>query len=210
MSSLQQIQDCFLAWQGQKAQNIEPLNAASGSNRQYFQIYHGEQTYIGTFNLDTKENEAFFYYNVFFREKGIRVPELYYVDAQRQCYIQQDIGQTPLMQLLKSQGESDTVLSYYKQSLDMLWRMQSQIDDINFSVSYPRPVFDMRSVLWDLNYFKYYFLKLRDIAFDENDLEDEFWSLAQTIAHLPSNKYFLCSAIFRRAISIFIKARCGL
>ncbi len=203
LSALEQIHHHFEQWQGSAPKRIEALNASSGSNRQYFSILSETNThYIGTVNADVTENEAFFYYARFFRNKGIRLPEVYYISADRQCYIQEDIGQISLMQLLKSQGESDMVLSYYKQSLEMLWQMQSQIDNINFSVSYPRPAFDNRSVLWDLNYFKYYFLKLQNLTFHENDLENDFWALAQTISQLPSNRFFMFRDFQARNIHI--------
>lgn len=52
---------------------------------------------------------------------------------------------------------------------------------MDFSVCYPQAEFNRRSILWDLNYFKYCFLKATGIDFQENLLEDDFENMTQVL-----------------------------
>lgn len=200
--ALSRVLNCFQSWKGSKNAHIKSLNTNSGSNRLYFEIEFQDKTYIGTFNNNPKENEAFIYFSNFFRTKAIPLPQVFYVSKDKLCYIQENIGQLSLMQLLKQEGNTTAVFAYYKDSIEKLWQMQSRIKGINFNKAYPRPQFDSRALLWDLNYFKYYFLKLHIPNFDENALEDDFYSLAQNIEQLPSNRFFMFRDFQARNIHI--------
>ena len=82
------------------------------------------------------------------------------------------------------------MLELYKQALADLAALQQAGADIDFTVAYPRSDFDRQSILWDLNYFKYHFLKLRHIPFDEQLLEDDFNRLADYLL-TADRHYFL-------------------
>jgi len=178
----------FKAWKGYYPDQIIPLNSGSGSNRLYFRIYKKKSTFIATQNNDIRENNAFFYLAQYFANQDIKVPEVYHVSPEKSIYFQQDIGDTNLLEILKKDGLTRDVKTIYKDSLSMLWHMQSIGKSLDFYKCYPRPSFDQQSIQWDLNYFKYYFLKVSGLEFDEQLLENDFNVLA---AHITkSNQPF--------------------
>jgi len=178
-----QLEKLYSTWKNSSPNRIEPLNNTSASPRLYFRIYTDNETFIGVYNADLKENRAFFHFSHTFKEADIHVPELYFVSDNEAYYLIEDLGNTNLLALLKEEGESDFVMQLYKKSIDQLLKMQlygkNQIDFAAFS--YPKAEFDIQSVLWDLNYFKYYFLKVSGLTFDEQLLENDFQILAKEV-----------------------------
>ena len=149
---------------------------------------------IGTVGDDLRENRAFFALDRHLRAKGIRVPELYAVALDERCYLQQDLGDLSLYGLLHEKqrqggGFDAEMLAFYKQALADLAAIQQAGADFDFSYSYPRADFDRQSILWDLNYFKYHYLKLAHVAFDEQLLEDDFQRFADLL--LQADTHYL-------------------
>lgn len=188
------IQSLFLHWAHQPAAIVAPL-AANGSNRRYWRLASNEFKCIAAFNDDVRENEAFIYFSRTLRAKGIRVPEVYAVSDDRRIYLQQDLGDTTLYNYLYDRrrnggGFDSNVLALYEQVLTDLAHIQLAGRDMDFSFAYPRAEFDRQSMQWDLNYFKYYFLKLKYIPFDEQLLERDFQTLIDYLLSADCN-YFL-------------------
>ena len=183
MEHLQQLERLYSAWKNSSPDRVEPLNNTSASSRLYFRIYIDNKSVIGVFNSDLKENRAFFHFSHTFKEADIHVPELYFVSDNEAYYLIEDLGNTNLLDLLKEEGESEILKTLYKKAIDQLLKMQVYgINQIDFDAfSYPRAEFDTQSVLWDLNYFKYYFLKVSGLTFDEQLLENDFQLLAEEI-----------------------------
>ena len=191
---MEQLKDMFAAWAGEPCAECLALGAG-GSARRYYRLVGNTKTTIGCINDDIRENQAFFAYTRHFHAKSLPVPELYAVSDDHQHYLQQDLGDQTLYALLfdkKRQGGGfDTeMLLLYKQALTDLAAIQQAGADIDFSVAYPRPAFDRQSILWDLNYFKYYYLKLNHIPFDEQLLEYDFLHLADLLLSADTD-YFL-------------------
>lgn len=182
LSSVEEsLKDLFLLWCGLPCAEMLALGA-NGSNRRYWRMSGGQYSCIGCCNEDVRENEAFFYYSCYFREQGIHVPELYRVGEGRQIYLQQDLGDVTLYAYLHDKrrlagGFDSSVLALYRTVLSDLANIQISGRQIEFSRAYPREAFDRQSMQWDLNYFKYYFLKLAHVPFDEQLLEQDFQSL---------------------------------
>jgi aminoglycoside/choline kinase family phosphotransferase len=182
----QKINPCFYC--------IEKL-PQSGSHRQYFRIFATEETCIGVYNQDIKENTAFFTFTNFFLSQNINVSKIIVVDETLQYYLLEDLGNETLFSFLTSHRTNErieeTVITYYKKVLQQLPLLQlSGKKGLDFSVSYPRFAFDKQSMLWDLNYFKYYFLKLANIVFDEQLLEDDFHRFMEFLLEADSD-YFM-------------------
>ncbi|RMD98997.1 MAG: phosphotransferase enzyme family protein, partial [Calditrichaeota bacterium] len=168
----------FERWAGQAPTKIVPL-PAHGSDRKYYRLFGAKKTAIGAYNPDRKENIAFLTFSQQFHELGLPVPEIYLQDLDRDIYLEQDLGDTTLFSFLseirEKEGFSDKIVQAYERVVEWLPRFQIQAArTLDFSVCYPRASFDRQSMMWDLNYFKYYFLKLAKIPFNEQDLEDDF------------------------------------
>ena len=154
---------------------------ADGSRRRYYRMADGERTVVGAANDDRRENVAFLSLSRHFRRHGLPVPEIYSEDLDQGVYLQQDLGDETLYDRVaasRASGEdafSNQMVAIYRQVLGDLPRFQvTAAADLDFSICYPRSRFDGQSIRWDLNYFKYHFLKLVPVDFDEQALEDDF------------------------------------
>ncbi|MEG2071147.1 MAG: phosphotransferase, partial [Bacteroidales bacterium] len=187
-------------------QKIEKI-PQSGSSRLYFRMFFEHKpTIIGVYNQDIAENRAFFSFTDFFRTQQIHVPNLLAIDETKRYYLLSDLGNETLYSFLTEHrnGEqiSPTVLEYYHKVIDQLPLIQlSGKKGIDFSVSYPRFAFDRQSMQWDLNYFKYFFLKLSETHFDEQLLENDFNTLMDYLLEVDSD-YFLFRDFQSRNIMI--------
>ena len=210
---METLKTLFRQWAGEPC--VEALAiGAGGSSRRYFRLLAASgRSAIGAIASDRRENEAFFAFTRHLHAKGIRVPQLYAVADDRCHYLQQDLGDQTLYGLLyekKRQGGGfdSQMLNLYRSALADLADIQLAGADIDFSVAYPTPAFDRRSILWDLNYFKYYYLKLADIPFDEQLLEDDFSRLADLLLQADCN-YFMYRDFQGRNIMVVERVESG-
>lgn len=183
----------FEQWSGEKTITITQL-PPSGSYRYYYRITGETKKVLGAINHDIKENKAFIEFSRFFRQNGLPVPEIYTVDPEMDCYLLQDLGDTTLFDWLSNSRMDDTIpatiIDFYKSALNKLVEFQLTGRNIDYTYCYPRDSFDKQSMMWDLHYFKYYFLKLARIPFDEQLLEDDFNRFADFLLQANCN-YFL-------------------
>ncbi len=175
---------------------------SSGSNRIYFRIsFQKNKTILASFNDDVDENIAWYSYSTHFKSLGFNVPEVYSRDESYKYFLLQDLGSDDLFGLLLKQGEN-TVLKHYKKVIKDLIRFQVEgVKNLDFDVAYPVKQFDKRSVLWDLNYFKYYFVKTHEIIFNENKLEEDFQRFADELLKV-NPQYFMYRDFQARNIMI--------
>ena len=163
----------------------------SGSYREYIRLTSPHFNAIGTWNDDVKENNAFIEFSRHFKLKGINVPEIYDYNPAECTYIQEDLGNETLFSFLSSvretEGFSDKIIHIYSKVIRELPKIQIVAGkDLNYDFCYPRKAFDRQSMMWDLNYFKYYFLKLAKISFNEQLLEDDFTSFTDYLLKAES------------------------
>lgn len=167
----------------------------SGSYREYIRLASPNFSAIGTWNDDVKENNAFVEFSKHFRIKGINVPDIYAYDPSKCIYLQEDLGNETLFSFLSSVREtggfSDEIVLIYRKVIKELPRIQIIAgQDLNYDFCYPRQAFDRQSMMWDLNYFKYYFLKLAKISFNEQLLEDDFTTFTDYLLK-PESNFFM-------------------
>jgi aminoglycoside/choline kinase family phosphotransferase len=111
------------------------------------------------------------------------------------AYLEEDLGDTTLFEFLSANRSAENiapeVVEAYRKVVAVLPRFQVGAGrDLNYKVCYPRASFDRQSIAWDLNYFKYYFLRLAGIPFNEQALEVDFSRLTKLLLAAPHD-YFL-------------------
>lgn len=164
---------------GSEVSEIRPL-AQSGSNRRYYRLKAGESTYIGTYVPDSTEGNCFIQLARGFREAGRDVPAIH-AEGEGGCiYLQEDLGDRSLFSVLGT-PQADT---YIKETLLRLVNLQKTPESVWISACMSQPL-NKRQVMWDLNYFKYEYLKPKETSFDEERLEDDFERLADRMTCIP-------------------------
>jgi aminoglycoside/choline kinase family phosphotransferase len=175
---------------------VQPLQGQlGGSGRRIIRLHGESHNAIGILYNVREENIAFLEFSRHFHRHGLPVPEIYAEDLSQGAYIEQDLGDTTLFEFLSNNRSGATIgasaIEYYRQALAILPRFQVEAGrDLNYKVCYPRGSFDRQSIAWDLNYFKYYFLRLAGIPFSEQALEDDFSRLTKFLLSAPHD-YFM-------------------
>ena len=166
----------------------ETVSAITGSasNRSYYRLVSEAGRCIGVIGTDREENNAFVTLARHFSSKGIPVPEIYSVSDDGMVYIQEDLGGISLYDLLlsarKGQTSWDEVEALLCRTMSLLPKIQYEgAEGLDFSICYPQPSFDRQNVMFDLNYFKYCFLKATGLEFKEVLLQQDFERLADDL-----------------------------
>ncbi len=195
----------FHSYTGEPPEHFELL-PPSGSNRQYHRLKSQGHRLIAAYNPDQRENRAFAYLTRHFDELGLPVPKLLAENIREHVYLLTDLGDTTLFSILPSHRTTEAldeeVMEHYRQALD--WLVQFQVagtQGLDFSQCYPRHAFDRQSMMWDLNYFKYYYLKFFGLSFDEQKLEEAFEAFVHQLLGEQS-KYFMYRDFQSRNIMI--------
>ena len=177
-------------------EHILPLQGElGGSGRRIVRLVGPSQSAIGILYGVREENVAFLEFSRHFRRHGLPVPEIYAEDLDQGAYLEEDLGDTSLFEFLSTHRAGDSispsVVEAYRKVIAILPRFQIEAGrDLNYKVCYPRDSFDAQSIAWDLNYFKYYFLRLAGIPFNEQALEDDFGRLTSFLLSAPHD-FFL-------------------
>ena len=184
---MKELYGLFRKYTGAEPENAVALTG-SGSNRSYFRLHGGGTSLMGVTGTDVKENNAFITLAAHFRSQGLPVPEVLAVSEDGISYLQEDLGDLLLADLVaaahKNGGieEGGQLEALLCRTTGLLPKIQFEgASGLDFSVCYPQPSFDRRMVMFDLNYFKYCFLKPSGIEFNEIDLQDDFERFADEL-----------------------------
>lgn len=186
---IQTLETLYSQFTGHAPESVEALPGA-GSNRSYYRL-KGTPTLIGVCGTSREENEAFIYLSRHFQAQHLPVPAVHAVSNDGLCYLQDDLGTDSLFQLIahgRETGEFDsTEKELLKKVIRLLPRIQFEgAQGLDFGKCYPAVEFNHRSILWDLNYFKYCFLKATGMDFQEDRLEDDFQKMADVLLRSSS------------------------
>lgn len=175
---------------------IVPLRA-HGSERRIYRLADGARSVVGVVNGDLAENAAFVAFSRHFRARSLPVPEIFAVSPDGTAYLEEDLGDTTLFELLtggRAAGSAEVpaaAAAVYERVVRWLPEFQVRAGrDLDYAPCHPRGRFDRQSMRWDLDYFKYYFLKLAQVPFHEQALEDDFEALTDFLLRAPA-EFFL-------------------
>lgn len=154
-----------------------------GSNRVYTREYDAQgHSFIRVVGTNRDENRAFIYMARHFHALGLPVPEVYKVSEDEMSYTQEDLGDELLFHHLD--------YTLLERAIRALAHVQVEgAKDFDWSKCFPVLAMDERSVRWDLNYFKYCFLKGTKIEFSEPRLEDDFDRLVRVLLAQPAETF---------------------
>lgn len=188
----QKLTELYKAQFGSKPTEIDEI-PGSGSNRRYFRL-HGSPTVIGVIGTCVEENEAFIYLADHFGDKGLPVPEVLACSDDKLAYLQTDLGDEILFKAIEKGRQTKSFSFEEKELLSKTIRLLPDIQfngavGLDFSRCFPSSHFDVRTIMWDLNYFKYCFLKATGLEFDESKLEDDFQALAEVLMRSQSSTF---------------------
>ena len=194
---MQKLVELYQQWSGAEPQHIERLPGA-GSNRVYYRLTNGQgESVVGCVGTSRDENHAFVYLGRHFASRHLPVPEILAVSNDELRYIQSDLGSISLFDAISGGREAGG--RYTLKEQELLKRTIRELPNIqlkgaeglDFSNCYPQPAFDTNSVLFDLNYFKYCFLKATELDFHELKLEADFRLLANDLTEADDQQGFL-------------------
>jgi Predicted phosphotransferase related to Ser/Thr protein kinases len=184
--TMKQLEELFKYYTGKNPSVVNEL-PSSGSNRRYFRLSDDDGiSLIGAKGTSVEENEAFIKISRHFRQKGLPVPEVYCVSDDKQYYLQEDLGDITLFNAVSSSRESGKYsvgdIKLLKEAMAMLPKIQFDGGEgLDYSICFPQPCFDERMISFDLNYFKYCFLKATGLEFSEIKLYEDFEKLSSVL-----------------------------
>ena len=190
------LERLFEQYFGIAVEHVRPLKGElGGSGRVIVRLEGGGSSAIGILYAVREENTAFLEFSRHFRRHGLPVPEIYGENLAQGAYLEEDLGDITLFEYLSRNraGEAVEALAAeaYRKVVAVLPRFQVVAGrDLNYKVCYPRASFDRQSIAWDLNYFKYYFLRLAGVPFNEQALENDFSRLTKLLL-AADHDYFL-------------------
>ena len=192
---MEQLLQLYKQWRGAVPAHVEKLPGA-GSNRIYYRLTDADgKTVIGVVGTSVEEDDAFIALARHFTLRQLPVPHILAVSDDRLRYLQTDLGSTSLYDAVRGGREAGG--RYTQHEKELLVRTIRELPDVqirgarglDFSVCYPQPEFNEDSVLFDLNYFKYCFLKATELDFHELKLEANFRMFAKDLTSEPADSF---------------------
>lgn len=192
---MEQLVTLYTRWCGRKPATIEKM-AGAGSNRAYYRLTGDDgKSVVGVVGTSRDENHAFVFLSRHFVRRQLQVPEVLAVSEDEMRYLQTDLGATSLFGAIRGGREAGG--RYNLKEVELLKRTIRELPNIqirgarelDFCHCYPQPEFDQDSVLFDLNYFKYCFLKATALDFHEMKLEADFRMFAKDLTGEPMEAF---------------------
>mgnify|MGYP000853193030 CR=1 FL=1 len=200
-TAISNITKLFNGYSTEAISSIEKI-PQSGGDRIYFRIKTYNTSFIAAYSTNIKENQTFINFSAQFKNANAPVPQIVAVNDDQTIYIQEDFGDTSLLNVLETEGHNEHVYQLYKKSLLALANLQINGDKgLNYDWCITSKEFGKQAIISDLLYFKYYFLDTLKIPYDKEKLIDDFEALATYLSHVE-HKYFMYRDFQSRNIMI--------
>lgn len=188
---IEAVAQLYRQWSGSEPENIDVL-PQSGSDRRYLRLHHPDNpSVIATCGANIPENETFIYFSEHFKSKGLNVPNILAVSDDKTIYLQEDLGNISLLDILEQKGYTDEVYGLFRESLHQLARLQVLGDEgVDYNRCLTNKEFGKQAIMADLLYFKYYFLDALRKPYDKQKLIDDFDALSNYLTY-TEYKYFM-------------------
>src|SRR6476660_2676474 len=189
-SMIDAISELYKDWKGKDHRQLDVL-PQSGSERRYFRVYDSDDSVIGTYGANIKENETFIYFSNHFRKKDLPVASILAVNDTTTAYLQEDFGDRSLLNILEEKKFTNEVYFLFKKSLEALAELHVKGDEgLNYNLCLTNAEFGKQAIMADLLYFKYYFLDALRRPYDKQKLIDDFEALSNYLTH-TEYKHFM-------------------
>ena len=185
------VSQMYSSWAGKDPVDVEVL-PQSGSDRRYFRLFdESGNTVIATHGLNIKENRTFIYFSEHFKSLDLHVPSIFAISEDETIYLQEDLGDVSLLDVLEEKGTTRDVYNLFRESLHQLARLQVEGDDgLDYDRCLTNKEFGKQAIMADLLYFKYYFLDALRKPYDKQKLIDDFEALSNYLTH-TEYKFFM-------------------
>jgi aminoglycoside/choline kinase family phosphotransferase len=196
------ISELYQQWKGHAPRHVDVL-PESGSDRRYFRL-HGDdgETVIATSGPNVRENETFIYFSEHFAGKELPVPRVLAVSEEKTLYLQEDVGDTSLLEVLEQRGYNEATYDLFRSSLQALANLQVSGDEgLDYDRCLTNKEFGKQAIMADLLYFKFYFLDALRKPYDKQTLIDDFEALSNYLTH-TEYKYFMFRDFQSRNIQV--------
>ncbi|MDY3350496.1 phosphotransferase [Riemerella anatipestifer] len=183
--SFQSVKQFFETHLGNPAQHFEALPASGSARVNYVGISHTGEKYIITYNENSRENEAFFYFSSLFSDLKLNTPQLLKISEDRTTYIQTHLGDHTLSEVISKEGLSDRVKFLVKETLTALYHFQqSTLNQIDYSKTFEYEAYDDLPITHDLYYFKNFLVDTLELHYHKSTLLKEFKEIVKRIERI--------------------------
>ncbi|MGV3656412.1 MAG: aminoglycoside phosphotransferase family protein, partial [Chitinophagaceae bacterium] len=188
---IEAVSGFYKSWSGHAPQSVDVL-PQSGSDRRYFRLHAPDgKTVIATVGANVPENETFMYFSRHFQRKGLPVPTMLGVNDDETIYLQEDLGDVSLLNVLEQKGYVEETYHLFRESLHQLARLQIMGDaGLSYDKCLTNKEFGHQAIMADLLYFKYYFLDTLRKPYDKQKLIDDFEALSSYLT-FTEFKFFM-------------------
>jgi aminoglycoside/choline kinase family phosphotransferase len=201
LTTIDTIKELFAAYSKATISSVDKLPQA-GSERHYFRLHTSDGNYIATYGANIKENESFIYFSGHFHQRKLATPEIFFTSADKVIYLQEDFGDTSLLNKLEENGYTEYVYSLFQKSLHQLALLQVKgHEELDYKKCLTNASFGKEAIMADLLYFKYYFLDALRRPYDKQKLIRDFEALSNYLSH-TEYKFFMFRDFQSRNIMI--------